>query len=59
VTDSQWAKSPKNKTVRRGAFFVISALKIECHVVKNTLLQSAFSVIWAEAESSLSVNHYL
>jgi len=38
---TQWAKSPR-KTVWRSAFFVNSALEIRCHIVKNTLLQSAF-----------------
>jgi len=33
------------KTVRRSAFFVNSALKIQCNIVKNTLLQTAFSAI--------------
>jgi len=36
---TQWAKSPK-KTVWRSTFF-----KIQCHVAKNTILQTAFSAI--------------
>jgi len=38
---SQWAK----KTVQRSAFFVNSVLKIQCRIVKNTLLQTAFLAI--------------
>jgi len=34
------------KTVWRCAFFDNLALKIQCHVVKNTLLQTAFSAIF-------------
>jgi len=42
---SQWAKSPKN-SLKEEYIFVNSALKIQCHhVVKNTLLQTAFSAI--------------
>jgi len=33
------------KKVWRSAFFVDSELKIQCHIVKNTHLQTAFSVI--------------
>jgi len=35
-----------------GAFFVNSALKIQWHAVKNTLLQTAFSAIWDLIEQS-------
>jgi len=35
----QWAKSPKKKS--EGVHFCL-ALKIQCHVVKNTLLQQLF-----------------
>jgi len=38
---SQWSKSPKNSLKE---CFVNSALKIQCHTVKNTLLETAFSV---------------
>jgi len=31
------------KAVWRSAFFVVSALRIQCRFVKNTLLQTAFS----------------
>jgi len=31
------------KQSKRNVFFVNSALKIQCHDVKNTLLQTAFS----------------
>jgi len=44
MATTQWAKSPK-KTVRRSAFFVNSTLKKQCHIVKNTFLQIAISVI--------------
>jgi len=40
----QSAKSPKKQS-EVNVFFVNSALKMQCHVVKNTLLQTAFSVI--------------
>jgi len=40
---SQWEKSP-NKQLKE-CVFVNSALKIQCRVVKNTLLQAAFSAI--------------
>jgi len=43
IDDSQWAKSPKNSMKER--VFVNSALKIQCHFVKNTLPQTAFSAI--------------
>jgi len=33
----------RQKTVCRSAFFVNSVLKIQSHVVKNTLLHTAFS----------------
>jgi len=33
VNRTQWAKSPKNQS--EGVFFVNSALKIQCHIVKN------------------------
>jgi len=36
---TQWAKSPKKQ------FEGVSALKIQCHIIKNTLLQTAFSTI--------------
>jgi len=37
---TQWAKSPKNS--RKRCDFVNSALKIQCHIAKNALLQTAF-----------------
>jgi len=41
---TQWTKTPKKQS--EGAhFFVNSALKIQCHAVKNTLLLTAFSAI--------------
>jgi len=43
LNHTQWAKSPKKKS--EGVCFVNSTLKMLCHVVKNTLLQSAFSAI--------------
>jgi len=52
---SQWAKSPKKSSLKECAFDN-SAAKIQCYIVKNTLLQTAFSavlttglVIWARA----------
>jgi len=33
------------KTVRRSAFFGNSALKIQCHIIKYTLKQTAFLAI--------------
>jgi len=35
---AQWAKSPKKNCS-------LKALKIQCYIVKNTLLQNAFSAI--------------
>jgi len=35
----------RQKAVWRSAFLVNSALKIQCHIVKNTLPQAAFSAI--------------
>jgi len=35
----------RQKTVWRSAFCVYSALKIQCHIVKNTPLQTALSAI--------------
>jgi len=40
---SQWAKSPKKTEGVR--FFVNSAFKLQCHIVKNTVLQTAFLAI--------------
>jgi len=40
---SQWAKSLKNSL--KEYIFINSALKMQCRVVKNTLVQTAFSVI--------------
>jgi len=36
----------QKKTVSRSAFFVNSALKIQFHIVKNTLLQTAYFAHW-------------
>jgi len=33
---TQWAKSPKKNSLK-GCVFANSALKMQCHVVKNTL----------------------
>jgi len=45
----EWRTSPvgkiAKKTVWKSACFVKSALKTQCHVVKNTLLRTSFSVI--------------
>jgi len=41
--DQVWAK--KKNSLKECAFFVNSALKIQCYVVNNTLLQTAFSAI--------------
>jgi len=41
---TQWAKSPK-KQCEGVRFFVSSVLKIRCHIIKNTLLQTASSAI--------------
>jgi len=39
--------SGKNRQKKKKeCVFVNSALKMHCHVVKNTLLQTAFSAIW-------------
>jgi len=35
----QWAKSPKKRS--EGVRFINSVLKIQCHIVKNTLLDFA------------------
>jgi len=41
---TQWAKLPRKQS--EGARLCInSALKIQCHIVKNTHLQTAFSAI--------------
>jgi len=37
---SKWAKSPKNSL--KECVFANSALKIQCQIVKNTLLQIGF-----------------
>jgi len=41
---SQWVKLPKNSL--NECAFVNSALKIQGHIVRNTLLQTAFSAHW-------------
>jgi len=38
-------KIPENQPMKP-VFFVNSALKIQCNIVKNTLLQTAFSAIF-------------
>jgi len=43
VQFTQWEKSPIKQF--EGVCFVNSALKIPCHIVKNTLLQTAFLAI--------------
>jgi len=54
---SQWAKSPKNS---RSAYFVNSALKIQCHIVENSLgLQTAFSTILPTGIVPLTVAPHL
>jgi len=40
----QWAKSPKKSL--KECVFVNSSLKLHCHFVKNTLIQTAFSAIF-------------
>jgi len=46
VYTSQWAKSPKKqkKNSLKECVFINSALKIQCRVAKNTLLQTAFCI---------------
>jgi len=41
IPPTQWAKSPKRQSEG-----VHSALKLQCHIVKNTLLHTAFSAIF-------------
>jgi len=43
---TQWAKSPKNNLLKECVFFH-SALKIQCHVVKNTPLQFEKSEVFS------------
>jgi len=45
IYNSQWAKSLKIQS-EGDTFLVNLALKIQCHVVKNTLLQTSFSAIF-------------
>jgi len=57
ILQAKWAK-PK-KTVWRRAFFVNSAFGTQCHIIKNTLQQTAFSAVfsdfahWETFESSI------
>jgi len=53
----QWTKLPKNSLVWRSAFFVNSALKIQFYVVKNALLQTAFSAIHITNQISFRLNN--
>jgi len=43
VIITQWKNHKKNSL--KECVFAISALKIQCHVVKNILLRTAFSAI--------------
>jgi len=45
------------KTVWRSAFFVNSTLKVQCDIVKNTLLQTAFSAE-TDAEKGVVIFSY-
>jgi len=42
---AQWAKSPGKNSLKECALLIRHS-KIQCHVVKNTLLQTAFSAIF-------------
>jgi len=49
-------KMPKKQS--EGVFFANSALNIQRHIVKNTLLQTAFSAICPLSYTTLSILGY-
>jgi len=53
IVTSQWTESPKNNL--KECVYVNSALKIQCHIDKNTFLQTAFSAILSTGIDFLNV----